>query len=115
MLSKITIGQKKLDQIEKQGITFLTLQDEGFPRNLKEIYDPPPFLYVKGELSEGDNLSLAVVGSQNASSYGKVMTKRLARTLTERGSTIVSGLARGIDSCAHKRRSGKRRKDVGRA
>ena len=92
---------KELDQIEKQGIAFLTIQDERFPRNLKEIYDPPPFLYVKGELREDDNLSLAVVGSRNASSYGKALTKRLARTLTERGFTIVSGLARGIDTYAH--------------
>jgi DNA protecting protein DprA len=95
-------AKKELDQIEKQGITFLTLQDERFPRNLKEIYDPPPFLYVKGELWEKDNLALAVVGSRNASSYGKAMTKRLSRTLAERGFTIVSGLARGIDTCAHK-------------
>jgi DNA processing protein len=95
-------AKRELDQIEKQGITFLTIQDERFPRNLKEIYDPPPFLYVKGELREEDNLSLAMVGSRNASSYGKAMTKRLSRTLTERGFTIVSGLARGIDSCAHK-------------
>ena len=95
-------AKKELDRIEKQGITFLTIQDERFPRNLKEIYDPPPFLYVKGELREEDNLSLAVVGSRNASSYGKAMTQRLSRTLTERGFTIVSGLARGIDTCAHK-------------
>jgi len=95
-------AKKELDQIEKQEITFVTIQDERFPRNLKEIYDPPPFLYVKGELWEKDNLSLAVVGSRNASSYGKAMTKRLSRTLTERGFTIVSGLARGIDTCAHR-------------
>jgi DNA processing protein len=95
-------AKKELDQIEKQGISFVTIQDERFPRNLKEIYDPPPFLYVKGELREDDNLSLAVVGSRNASPYGKEMTKRLSQTLTERGFTIVSGLARGIDTCAHK-------------
>ena len=95
-------AKKELDQIEKQGITFLTIQDERFPRNLKEIYDPPPFLYVKGELREDDNFSLSLVGSRNASPYGKTMTKRLSRILTERGFTIVSGLARGIDTCAHK-------------
>jgi DNA processing protein len=75
--------KKELDQIEKQGITFLTLQDERFSRNLKEIYDPPPFLYVKGELLEDDNLSLAVVCSRNASPSGKAMTKGLSQTLTE--------------------------------
>jgi len=95
-------AKKELDQIEKQGITFLTLQDERFPRNLKEIYDPPPFLYVKGELWEKGHLSIAMVGSRNASSYGKTITKRLSRALAERGFTIVSGLARGIDTCAHK-------------
>jgi DNA processing protein len=95
-------AKKEVDRIEKQGITLITIQDERFPRNLKEIYDPPPFLYVKGELREDDNLSLAVVGSRNASAYGKAMTTSLSRTLTQRGFTIVSGLARGIDTCAHK-------------
>lgn len=95
-------AKKELDKIEKQGISLLTIQDERFPRNLKEIYDPPPFLYVRGELREDDNISLAVVGSRNASPYGKTMTARLSRALAERRFTIVSGLARGIDTCAHK-------------
>ena len=94
--------EKELDHIEKHTITFLTVNDERFPRNLKEIYDPPPFLYVKGELREEDTLSLSVVGSRNASTYGKTMTKRLSQALAERGFTIVSGLARGIDTFAHR-------------
>jgi len=62
---------------------------------------PHLFLYIKGEPREDDNLSLSVVGSRNASPYGKTMTKQLSQALTERGFTIVSGLARGIDTCAH--------------
>ena len=95
-------AKRELGQIEKLGITLLTLNDELYPRILKTIYDPPPILYLKGELQEGDSLSLAIVGSRSASAYGKDITMRLARSLTQRGFTIVSGLARGIDTAAHK-------------
>ena len=93
---------KELDQIEKQGITILTLNDELYPHILKTIYDPPPILYVKGEIQQKDSLSLAIVGSRSASTYGKDIAQRLAQSLTRRGFTIVSGLARGIDTAAHK-------------
>ncbi|MBW1679749.1 MAG: DNA-protecting protein DprA [Deltaproteobacteria bacterium] len=94
--------KRELGQIEKLGITLLTLNDDLYPRILKAIYDPPPILYIKGELQEKDSLSLAIVGSRSASAYGKDITRRLARSLTQRGFTIVSGLARGIDTAAHK-------------
>jgi len=93
---------RELDLIEKLGITLLTLHDERYPRILKTIYNPPPFLYVKGKIQNEDRSALAVVGSRNASSYGKSITRQLARSLTRRGFTIVSGLARGIDTAAHK-------------
>jgi DNA processing protein len=95
-------AEKELALMEKHGVKLLTITDENFPLNLKQIYDPPPFLYVKGEITKEDNLALAIVGSRNASSYGKSITKRIARELAERGFTIVSGLARGIDTFAHK-------------
>jgi len=92
----------ELGQIEKLGITLLTLNDDLYPRILKAIYDPPPILYIKGKLQEKDSLSLSIVGSRSASAYGKDITRRFARSLTQRGFTIVSGLARGIDTAAHK-------------
>ena len=93
---------RELDHLEKLGLALLTLNDAYYPHNLKMIYDPPPILYIKGEIQEGDGLSLAIVGSRSASAYGKDTTQRLARSLAERGFTIVSGLARGIDTAAHK-------------
>jgi len=95
-------ANRELDQLEKLGLGLLTLNDESYPQILKMIYDPPPILYIKGEIQERDGLSLAIVGSRSASAYGKDTTQRLARSLTERGFTIVSGLARGIDTAAHK-------------
>jgi len=95
-------ANRELDRLEKLGLGLLTLNDESYPHNLKMIYDPPPILYIKGEIQERDGLSLAIVGSRSASAYGKDTTQRLARSLTERGFTIVSGLARGIDTAAHK-------------
>ncbi|MCX8011837.1 MAG: DNA-processing protein DprA, partial [Desulfobacterota bacterium] len=94
--------EKELYLIEKYGVKLLTITDENFPENLKQIYDPPPFLYVRGEIKKEDNLAIAIVGSRNASSYGRSITKKLARALTERGFTVISGLARGIDTFAHK-------------
>lgn len=93
---------KELERIERLEIRLLTLNDESYPRLLKSIYDPPPLLYRKGEIQEKDNLALAVVGSRNSSAYGRNITKRLTRALTQRGVTIVSGLARGIDTAAHR-------------
>ncbi|MFH0812950.1 MAG: DNA-processing protein DprA [Pseudomonadota bacterium] len=94
--------ERELDQITKLGVKLLTLTDEQYPRMLKSIYDPPPLLYLTGQLQEKDNLALSVVGSRNASAYGRGITRRLTQALTNRGFTIVSGLARGIDTAAHK-------------
>lgn len=92
---------RELDRLEKLGLSLLTFNDVGYPHNLKMIYDPPPILYIKGEIKERDDRSLAVVGSRSASAYGKDTTQRLTRALAGRGFTIVSGLARGIDTAAH--------------
>lgn len=92
---------RELDRLEKLGLALLTLNDESYPHSLKMIYDPPPILYIKGEIHKRDDLSLAIVGSRSASAYGKDTTQRLARSFAERGFTIVSGLARGIDTAAH--------------
>lgn len=82
------------------GLTVLAACDPGFPALLRAIPDPPPVLYVRGSLDEA--ASVAVVGSRRATPYGLAAAERLAFDLAQEGITIVSGLARGIDSAAHK-------------
>ncbi len=91
----------EIDEILSKEINILTFNSPDYPENLKNIYDPPPFLYVKGSFIEGDKNSVAVVGSRNASEYGIKVTQELSRNLAALGVTIVSGMARGIDSAAH--------------
>lgn len=73
---------------------------DGYPASLLSLYDPPPVLYVKGDLP-GDDPTIAIVGTRCPSHYGRRQAYRLARGLVEQGITIVSGLARGIDLAAH--------------
>ncbi|MBN2008664.1 DNA-processing protein DprA [candidate division KSB1 bacterium] len=87
-----------LDQIQGRIITFW---DQEYPPLLKRMYDPPAYLFVKGELSSQDALTIAVVGSRFASTYGKQVTETITRQLAHLGITIVSGLARGVDTVAH--------------
>ncbi len=90
----------QLDKLDKMGGYIITYKDELYPPNLLNIYDRPAFLYVLGNLVK-DEIFLAIVGSRAASTYGKYTTDRISRELAMRGITIVSGMARGIDSCAH--------------
>jgi DNA processing protein len=83
------------------GGTILTLGDDAYPKRLKDIYDPPALLYVKGELRREDELAVAIVGSRKTSPYGRWFTEKISQDLAGHGVTIVSGLARGIDSVAH--------------
>lgn len=92
---------RQLDMLDKMGVNIITYLDEFYPPNLLNIYDRPAFLYVLGHL-EKDDINLAIVGSRNASTYGRYTTDRISRELALRGITIVSGMARGIDSCAHR-------------
>jgi DNA processing protein len=92
---------RELDELERQKVGVLTLKDPRYPFLLAKIHDPPPYLYYKGSVSIQDDRSLAVVGSRLASPYGIKMTERLAWGLSQKGLTVVSGMARGIDSAAH--------------
>lgn len=83
------------------GARLVTLLDNEYPLLLKEIPDPPPYLYLKGSLPS-HGTSIAVVGSRLASDYGLATTSRLSRELAEQGVTIVSGLAQGVDAAAHR-------------
>jgi DNA processing protein len=92
---------RELDRLEQQGVGILTFNDPLYPPLLAKIHDPPPYLYFKGRPSAQDGRSLAVVGSRNGTSYGIRMTERLAWSLSQNRLTVVSGLARGIDTAAH--------------
>jgi len=88
--------------IQERGITLLPVTSPDYPACLKQIYDPPVALYVRGRLLESDKLSIAIVGSRRANAYGKAIADRIAQDLAARGLAIVSGGARGIDTAAHK-------------
>ena len=89
-----------LKRVKDEGYQIITLADADYPPLLKEIPDPPPMLYVYGKV-EPDIANLAVVGSREATDYGKTAAKRLCRALADLGIAIVSGMAVGIDTAAH--------------
>ena len=88
-------------RMEEHGIEPLTLDDEAYPPALREIHDPPPLLYVKGELLDRDRHAIGVVGSRRVTHYGRESARRLSFQLAHAGITVISGLARGIDTAAH--------------
>lgn len=91
----------ELAAIEKSGVTVLTPADAEYPENLRNIYDPPLALYIRGGFESRDRRTLAVVGSRQPSYYGREMARKLSYQLAYAGMTVVSGLARGIDTYAH--------------
>jgi DNA processing protein len=90
-----------ISKINAQGIQILTWDDEGYPQRLKEIDQPPPVLYIRGELTQEDSWAVAVVGTRRVSAYGRQVTEELASFLAVNGITVVSGLARGVDAISH--------------
>jgi len=99
--SNSKIVSEKLRYIEQNKIKITTCWDDDFPTSLTNIYDPPVILFYKGDLSILDSPTLGVVGMRNPSSYGIMVTEKLCRDLLQYNFTIVSGLARGIDTIAH--------------
>lgn len=93
--------QKDLDLAAKYGVTLLPYTSPHYPKRLLELSDHPLLLYVQGELKPQDQRSIAIVGTRNASIYGNEMAESIARDLAGAGFTIVSGLARGVDTAAH--------------
>jgi DNA processing protein len=87
---------------DKYEVRTLRFEDKEYPSNLKEIHNPPPVLYIIGKLLSEDDNAIAVVGSRRCTEYGRRVTGDLAGKLAEAGVTIVSGLALGIDTIAHK-------------
>ncbi len=94
--------ERELELIHKYGCQVITLYDAAYPPHLKQIDTPPLVLYVKGELVPEDALSISFVGSRNAKDYGRKVSYRLSYQIAQRGLTVVSGFAKGIDTAAHR-------------
>lgn len=100
--------RKKLDpdeyklSIQNANIKWVTVYDKDYPKRLKTIYDPPTVLYYEGEILPSDEKAIAVVGTRKITGYGKNVTEKFTRDLVAAGFTIVSGLAKGVDTAAHK-------------
>lgn len=93
--------EAELERLLRLRVGVLRLVDADYPRLLREITPPPPVLYIRGRITEEDEWALAVVGTRRASAYGRQVTERLAGELAAQRITVVSGLARGIDTIAH--------------
>jgi DNA processing protein len=101
-LSYADLGEKELERLRGLGGTALSFKDEDYPANLKPLEEAPPVLYMLGTLRKGDSLAIAIIGSRRASAYGRAAGERLSFDLAKMGVTVVSGLANGIDTAAHK-------------
>ncbi|HXZ10977.1 MAG TPA: DNA-processing protein DprA [Candidatus Sulfotelmatobacter sp.] len=93
---------KELAQAQALGIRLLTWDEPEYPERLREIFDPPPLLYVRGNIELLRRHLISIVGARRPTPYGNQMAERLSRDLADRGLVILSGLARGIDSSAHR-------------
>ena len=93
---------EEIEYIEREDIKTVCLKDEDYPFLLKNIYDPPAILFYKGDFLEGTDNAIAVIGARKCSLYGMQIAEKLACDLAEEGATVVSGMARGIDSAAHR-------------
>ena len=94
-------ADEECSRLHNSGARLVTFTAADYPKSLFEIPDPPPFLYTRGEIRSAE-LSIAIVGSRRASTYGLLTTRRLAEALGRSGVTVVSGVARGVDTAAHK-------------
>jgi DNA processing protein len=98
--SKISLDEE-MEKLERYGVKVLTFHDKDYPSRLKEIYDYPPLLYIRGSILPQDEWCLAVVGTRRATVYGRQVAEEIVTDLARSQITIVSGLAKGIDSIAH--------------
>jgi len=89
------------NQIAEKNIRVMTWNDADYPARLREIAQPPPILYLRGDFIEEDAWSVAIVGTRRVTAYGRQVTEEISSFLAQNGVTIVSGLARGVDGIAH--------------
>ena len=92
----------EMERLEKAQIKVYTFHDDEYPARLREIFDYPPVIYIKGTLTLQDELCISVVGTRRATVYGKQVTQEIVENLARNKITVVSGLARGIDTIAHR-------------
>lgn len=97
----INLIKKDYNKLHKKNIYLITKDDEKYPSKLKNIYDPPFALYVRGSLPQDNMLSIAIVGARACSDYGREVATNISRELAGKGVQIISGLAYGVDSFAH--------------
>jgi DNA processing protein len=93
--------ESELKKLEKLNGKLITIWDEDYPPILKKIYDPPILFYMLGDFSKNDQFSIAIVGTRQPTNYGKIQAEKIATDLSRQGISIISGMARGIDSIAH--------------
>ena len=94
--------EKALAAMQEYSIRLLLLEDEEYPTALRSIPDPPLYLFVRGSIQENDEVAVAIVGTRHATEYGRGLAGSFGRDLARRGVTVISGLARGIDTAAHR-------------
>ena len=94
--------EKALRAMQEYSIRLLLLEDDEYPTALRSIPDPPLYLFVRGSIQENDEVAVAIVGTRHATEYGRGLAHSFGRDLARRGVTVVSGLARGIDTAAHR-------------
>jgi len=95
-------ADEQLKRLKRFGGRIISYWEDEYPELLKKIYDPPPLLYVLGEFLPSDRYSIALVGSRHATHYGQMVAESFSKELVRLGITVVSGLARGIDTHAHR-------------
>lgn len=94
--------RKEYEGLKEKGIHFLIQTDEQYPERFRKMYDPPWFIYYRGELPKDDLPSVAIIGARNCTNYGADIARKLAIELAKNQIQIISGLARGVDGCAHR-------------
>jgi DNA processing protein len=102
----VEAGRRDYEPVRKTlsdiGARLITIRDAEYPANLRNIYDPPPMLFVRGQVRQADERAIAIVGTRRATPYGRMVSETLGRDLAARGVTVVSGLAIGADAAAHR-------------
>lgn len=95
-------AEKIVEKVNSKGWRFFIINESDYPRALKTIPDPPPYIFYLGKYEESDNRAIAIVGSRTATEEGRSFAENLAARLAENGVTVVSGMARGVDTAAHR-------------
>ncbi|KPJ49406.1 hypothetical protein AMJ40_05575 [candidate division TA06 bacterium DG_26] len=99
---QLRLVERHVEAMRRHHVQLITSIDSDYPESLGQLSDSPPLLYVRGQIRPQDRLAVALVGSRRATAYGKLMAQKLATGLAKAGVTVVSGMARGIDTVAHR-------------